>query len=151
MQRMAEAMRERLGKDQSASGGGGGGGGASQRELARTGRGRGAAAGAALARAEVSELAEAAQDSSAPRMRCVAPREARRSRGSRRWSSSAARPRLEGARADRVSESVRQLERQAHGLQDRQREEITEGVKASGAGSPQQRAEQIRRMGEKKD
>src|SRR5688500_15342644 len=37
MQRAAEAMRERLGQDQSArgGGGGGGGGGGSQRELAR--------------------------------------------------------------------------------------------------------------------
>jgi hypothetical protein len=45
---------------------------------------------------------------------------------------------------------VRQLERQASALQERQRQ-IAEQVRASAGGTPQQRADQIRRLMERKD
>src|SRR5215218_7917856 len=57
---------------------------------------------------------------------------------------------LEGARSDRVSQSVRQLEQQARALEERQRE-IAEQVRASGTGTPEQRGQQIQRLSERKD
>ena len=152
MQRLAEAMRERLGRDQSASaGGGGGGGGASQRELARQAEEEARRLERLSRERQSPELEQAAQQlqRAADAMRRAATGTPQQGQAALEQLGRAASG-LEGARSDRVSESVRQLERQARGLQDRQRE-IVEQVRASAGGTPQQREEQIRRLSERKD
>ena len=147
LQRLADAMRDRLGRD--ASGGAGGGGG-SQRELARQAE-EDARHLERLAREQRSpELAQAAQQlqQAADAMRKAASGSAAQGNQALEQLGRAANG-LEGARSARVSEGVRQLAQQAKGLEDRQRE-IADGVKAMGA-SGQQRAEQMRQLDEKKD
>ena len=150
MQRLAEQMRDRLGQDQSASGGGGGGG-ASQRELARQ------------AEEEARRLERLARERQSPELEQAAQQLQRAADAMRRAASGSpqqgkqaldelgrAASGLAGARSDRVSENVRQLERQARALEERQRE-IAEQVRASSNGTPQQRAEQARRIAQRKD
>lgn len=147
MQRLADAMRERLGRD--ASGGSGGGG--SQRELARQ------------AEEEARRLERLARERSSPdlsqaaqRLQQAADAMRRAATGSPAQGSAAleqlgrAASGLEGARSARVGENVRQLAQQAKALEDRQRE-IAAGVQAMAGESGEKRAEELRQLGERKD
>jgi hypothetical protein len=149
MQRLAEAMRERLGREQSASGGGGGG--ASQRELARQAEEE-ARRLERLAREKSSpELAQAAQQlqRAADAMRKAATGSPAQGAAALNQLGRAASG-LEGARSDRVGENVRQLAQRARAIENRQRE-IASEVKSAGAASAEQRAERLRQLTEKKD
>ena len=146
MQRLADAMRERLGTES-----GGGGGGASQRELARQAEEE-ARKLERLAREQRSpELAQAAQQlqQAADAMRKAAGGYPAQGNAALEQLGRAANG-LEGARTSRVSESVRQLAQQAQALEQRQRA-IAEGVKAMNDGSPAQRGERLRQLDVQKD
>jgi hypothetical protein len=150
MQRLAEQMRERLGQDQSASGGGGGAG-ASQRELARQAEEEARRLERLARERQQPELEQAAQQlqRAADAMRRAAAGSPQQGRDALDQLGRAASG-LEGARSDRASENVRQLERQASALEERQRR-IAEQVRSSAGGTPQQRVDRIRRIAEQKD
>jgi hypothetical protein len=150
MQRLAEQMRERLGQDQSASGGGGGGG-ASQRELARQAEEEARRLERLARERQQPELAQAAQQlqRAADAMRRAAAGSPQQGKDALDQLGRAASG-LEGARSDRASENVRQLERQASALQERQRQ-IADQVRASAGGTLQQRADRMRKIAEQKD
>ena len=164
-QRMAEQMRERLGQRQSSSGGASGsaagsasgsasgstGGGASQRELARQ------------AEEEARRLERLSREKQSPELADVAHQLQRAADAMRKAATGSSQQGqqaldqlgraangLEGARADRVSESVRQLARQARAAQERQKE-ITNEVKSATALPPEQRGDKLRQLTEKKD
>ena len=147
-QKLAEAMREKLGRQQ---GGGGGGGGGSQRELAKQAEEE-ARTLKRLAREQKSqELSDAAQQ-----MQQAADAMKRAATGSSAQGSAAleqlgrASRGLEGARSAAMTENVRKLSQQAKDLQDRE-QEIADGVKALGTAATDQRGEQVRKLAEKKD
>jgi hypothetical protein len=147
MQRLAEAMRERLGRESN----GGSGGGGSQRELARQAEEE-ARKLERLAREQSSpELAQAAQrlQQAADAMRKAAGGSSAQGNAALEQLGRAASG-LEGARSARVGDGVRQLAQQAQALEERQRE-IADGVKRLPAAADEQRAEQMRRLGEQKD
>ena len=147
VQKMAEALREKLGRQ---SGGGEGGGGA-QRELARQAEEE-ARRLERLAREQKSqEMSDAAQ-----RMQQAADAMKRAAAGSSAQGSAAleqlsrAANGLAGARSAAMSESVRKLAQQARALRDRQ-QEIADNVKGLATTPAEQRGEQIRKLSEKKD
>ncbi|HET7189909.1 MAG TPA: DUF4175 family protein, partial [Gemmatimonadaceae bacterium] len=146
MQRLADAMRERLGTES-----GGGGGGASQRELARQAEEE-ARKLERLSREQRSpELARAAQQlqQAADAMRKAASGSPAQGNAALEQLGRAANG-LEGARSSRVSESVRQLAQQAQALEQRQRA-IADGVKAMNDASPAQRGERLRQLDARKE
>lgn len=146
MQRMAEALRDRLGRPSSAGGGGG-----AQRELARQAEEE-ARRLERLARERNSrELSEAAR-----RLRDAAAAMRRAAGGSTSQGNAAleelkgAGRDLENARSARLSEGIRQLAQRARDLEARQ-EEIAEGVAALPGTQSEERAERMRRLDERKD
>ena len=146
MQRLADAMRERLGTES-----GGGGGGASQRELARQAEEEARKLERLSREQHSSELAQAAQQlqQAADAMRKAASGSPSQGNAALEQLGRAANG-LEGARSSRVSESVRQLAQQAQALEQRQRA-IAEGVKAMNDASPAQRGERLRQLDAQKD
>jgi hypothetical protein len=146
MQRMAEALRERLGRQAGAGGGGG-----SQRELARQTEEE-ARRLERLARERSSrELAEAAR-----RLRDAAAAMRRAAGGSTAQGNAALEELkdvgrdLETARSTRLSEGIRRLAERARELGTRQRE-IADGVAALPRTAGEERAERLRRLDERKD
>ena len=147
LQKLAQEMREKLGRESN----GGSGGGASQREMARQAQDE-ARRLERLAREQSSpELADAAKS-----MQQAADAMQKAASGSSGQGSAAveqlrkAASGLEGARLASINDGVRKLAQQAKDLQDRQRD-IADAVKQLGATQPDQRAEQIQRLGAKKD
>ena len=148
LQKMAEAMREKLGREQ---GGGGGGGGGSQRELAKKAEEE-ARRLERLAREQKSpQMAEAAQQmqQAADAMKRAATGSAAQGAAAMEQLARAANG-LEGARSAATTESVRKLAEQARALQDQQ-EAIADGVKQLGTASPDKRGEQIQALNQQKD
>ena len=148
MQKMAEAMREKLGREQ---GGGGGGGGGSQRELAKKAEEE-ARRLERLAREQKSpQMAEAAQQmqQAADAMKRAATGSAAQGAAAMEQLTRAANG-LENARSAAASESVRKLAEQAKELQDQQ-QSIADGVKQLATTAPDKRAEQIQRLNQQKD
>jgi hypothetical protein len=148
MQKMAEAMREKLGRDQSSGGGGGGG---SQRELAKKAEEE-AHRLERLAREQKSpQMAEAAQQmqQAADAMKRAATGSAAQGAAAMEQLTRAANG-LEGARSAAASESVKKLAEQAKELQEQQAA-IADGVKQLGNAPPEKRAEQIQKLNQQKD
>ena len=148
MQKMAEAMREKLGREQ---GGGGGGGGGSQRELAKKAEEE-ARRLERLAREQKSpQMAEAAQQmqQAADAMKRAATGSASQGAAAMEQLTRAANG-LENARSAAASEGVRKLAEQAKELQDQQ-QSIADGVKQLATTSPDKRSEQIQRLNQQKD
>ena len=149
MQRAAEELRSRAGQQ---SGGGGGGGGSGQRELARQ------------TEEEARRLERLSREQNAPQLAEAARRLQEAADAMRRAASGAtaqggsaldrlrtASRELENARTTRQSEGIRNLQRRAEEMGARQRE-IAQGVEAVGqSGGLADRAEQLRRLDEKKD
>ena len=147
VQKLAETMREKLGRQQGVGGGGGG----SQRELARQAEEE-ARKLERLAREQKSqELSDAAQQmqQAADAMKRAATGSSAQGSAALEQLSRASRG-LEGARSAAMTESVRKLSQQAKDIQDRE-QEIADGVKALGTGAAEQRGEQVRKLVEKKD
>ena len=148
MQKMAEAMREKLGREQ---GSGGGGGGGSQRELAKKAEEE-ARRLERLAREQKSpQMAEAAQQmqQAADAMKRAATGSAAQGAAAMEQLTRAANG-LENARSTAASESIRKLAEQAKELQDQQ-QSIADGVKQLATTAPDKRAEQIQRLNQQKD
>ncbi|CAN5763260.1 hypothetical protein BH11GEM2_BH11GEM2_28420 [soil metagenome] len=146
MQKLAEAMREKLGRAQ-----GGGGGGGSQRELAKQAEEE-ARRLERLAREQKSpQLAEAAQQ-----MQQAADAMKRAATGSAAQGAAAAEQLnraasgLENARSAAASDAVHKLAEQAKDLQDQQ-QSIAEGVKQLANAPPEKRGEQIQQLNQQKD
>ena len=151
MQRMADAMRDRMGQQ---SGGGGGGGGSSQRELARE------------AEEEARRLERLAREKQSPELADAARRLSEAAEAMRRAASGSANAQAQGsaaldrlrnatqkldnARSSGATQDVRDLERRAQELTQRQRD-IAAGVKELGAAQGADRIERQRRLGERKD
>jgi hypothetical protein len=147
-QKLAQALSEKLGKDQS---GGGGGGGGSQRDLAKQAEEE-ARRLERLAREQKSpEMSEAAQ-----RMQQAADAMKKAATGSSAQGSAAldelkrAASGVENARSNAVSAAVKKLADQAKDLQDRERD-IADGVKGLGSATGDARAKQVQELGAKKD
>lgn len=150
MQRMADAMRDRLGQQ----GGGGGGGGSSQRELARE------------AEEEARRLERLAREKNSPELAEAARRMQDAAEAMRRAASGSpnaqgqggtalerlrgATQKLENARAGSATQDVRELQRRAEELSQRQRE-IAEGVSELPGAPGTERGERMRRLSERKD
>jgi hypothetical protein len=150
MQRMADAMRDRLGQQ----GGGGGGGGSSQRELARE------------AEEEARRLERLAREKNSPDLAEAARRMQDAAEAMRRAASGSpnaqgqggtalerlrgATQKLENARAGRATQDVKELQRRAEELGQRQRE-IAQGVSELPGAPGTERGERIRRLSERKD
>ena len=150
MQRMADAMRDRLGQQ----GGGGGGGGSSQRELARE------------AEDEARRLERLAREKNSPELADAARRMQDAAEAMRRAASGSpnaqgqggtalerlrsATQKLENARAGSAAQDVKELQRRAEELGQRQRE-IAEGVSELPGASGTERGERMRRLSERKD
>ncbi|HSE51332.1 MAG TPA: DUF4175 family protein, partial [Gemmatimonadales bacterium] len=150
MQRMADAMRDRLGQQ----GGGGGGGGSSQRELARE------------AEEEARRLERLAREKNSPELADAARRMQDAAEAMRRAASGSpnaqgqggtalerlrsATQKLENARAGRAAQDVKELQRRAEELGQRQRE-IAEGVSELPTAQGTERGERMRRLSERKD
>jgi len=148
MQRMADAMRDRIGQQ------GGGGGGSSQRELAREAEEE-ARRLERLAREKNSpELAEAARrmQEAAEAMRRAAsgPPNASSQGGTALERLRGATQKLENARSSGASQGVKDLQRRAEELGERQKE-IAQGVSELPGTSGADRAERMRRLSERKD
>ena len=146
MQRMADALRERLGRESSAGGGGG-----AQRELAKQAEEE-ARRLERLSREQNSpELADAAQ-----KMQQAADAMKRAASGSASQGAAAldelkrATRGLEGTKTASTNKGIQQLADKAKDLEARQRE-IADGVAAMHGAAGEQRAEQQRRLAEKKD
>ncbi|MFN2326097.1 MAG: hypothetical protein ABR551_09460, partial [Gemmatimonadales bacterium] len=146
MQRMADALRDRMGRE-SGSGGGGG----SQRELARQAEEE-ARRLERLSREQNSpELAEAARQ-----MQQAADDMRRAASGNESQARSAldrlqrAADGLENARSQGMQEGIRDLERRARELQERQ-EEVRENVAGLPGATPADRNERIRRLDTRKE
>ena len=147
MQKLAEAMSEKLGRQQ----GGGGGGGGSQRELAKKAEEE-ARRLERLAREQKSpRMAEAAQQmqQAADAMKRAATGSAAQGAAAMEQLTRAANG-LEGARSAAASESVKKLADQAKELQEQQAA-IADGVKQLGTAPPGKRAEQIQKLNQQKD
>jgi len=152
MQRMADALRDRM--SQQAGGGGAGGGGSAQRELARQ------------AEAEARRLERLARERNSPELADAARRmqeaaEAMRKAASASPNSAAqggsaldrlrsASRNLENARTSRLSEGIRGLGRRAEELRARQ-SEIAQGVGELPQSSGADRAERLGRLEQRKD
>ncbi|HJR35419.1 MAG TPA: DUF4175 family protein [Gemmatimonadales bacterium] len=150
MQRMADAMRDRLGQQ----GGGGGGGGSSQRELARE------------AEEEARRLERLAREKNSPELADAARRMQDAAEAMRRAASGSpnaqgqggtalerlrsAAQKLENARAGSAAQDVKELQRRAEELGQRQRE-IAEGVNELPGAAGTERGERMRRLSERKD
>jgi hypothetical protein len=150
MQRMADALRDRLGQQ----GGGGGGGGSSQRELARE------------AEEEARRLERLAREKNSPELAEAARRMQDAAEAMRRAASGSpnaqgqggtalerlrgATQKLENARAGSATQDVRELQRRAEELGQRQRE-IAEGVSELPGAPGTERGERMRRLSERKD
>jgi hypothetical protein len=150
MQRMADAMRDRLGQQ----GGGGGGGGSSQRELARE------------AEEEARRLERLAREKNSPELADAARRMQDAAEAMRRAASGSpnaqgqgsaalerlrgATQKLENARAGSAAQDVKELQRRAEELGQRQRE-IAEGVAELPGAAGTERGERMRRLSERKD
>jgi uncharacterized protein DUF4175 len=148
MQRMADALRDRLGQN------GSGGGGSGQRDLARQ------------AEEEARRLERLAREQNSPELADAARRMQEAAEAMRRAASGApnsaaqggaaldrlkgATRDLENARTQRQAEGVRGLERRAQELAERQKE-IAEGVSQLPAQGAADRGERVSRLGEKKD
>ncbi|CAN5473587.1 hypothetical protein BH09GEM1_BH09GEM1_43020 [soil metagenome] len=148
MQKMAEAMREKLGREQS---GGGSGGGGSQRELAKKAEEE-ARRLERLAREQKSpQMAEAAQQmqQAADAMKRAATGSAAQGAAAMEQLARAANG-LENARSTAASESVKKVAEQAKALQDQQ-EAIADGVKQLANAPADQRGEQIQKLNQQKD
>jgi len=150
MQRMADAMRDRMGQQ----GGGGGGGGSSQRELAREAEQEGRRLERLAREKNSPELAEAAR-----RMQEAAEAMRRAASGTPNASSQGgtaldrlrgATQKLENARGSAASQGVKDLQRRAEELGERQKE-IAQGVSELPGTSGADRAERMRRLAERKD
>ena len=146
MQRMADALRERLGRESSAGGGGG-----AQRELAKQAEEE-ARRLERLSREQNSpELADAAQ-----KMQQAADAMKRAASGSASQGAAAldelkrVTRGLEGTKTASTKKGIQQLADKAKDLEARQRE-IAGGVSAMQGAAGDQRAEQQRRLAEKKD
>ena len=147
VQKLAEAMREKLGRQQ----GGGGGGGGSQRDLAKQAEEE-ARKLERLAREQRSqELSGAAQQmqQAADAMKRAATGSSAQGNAALEQLSRASRG-LEGARSAAMTENVHKLSQQAKDLLDRE-QEIADGVKALATAAADQRGEQVRKLTEKKD
>lgn len=147
MQRLAEAMRERLGQQSS----GGGGGGASQRELARQAEEE-ARRLERLAREQNSqELAQAAQQlqQAADAMRRAAAGQQTQGNAASEQLDRAARQ-IENTRAARTADDVRQLAEHAENLEERQ-QEIAAGVRAMQGTTGAQRQQRMSELAGQKD
>jgi hypothetical protein len=150
MQRMADELRNRMGQQNS----GGGGGGGQQRQLAREAEEE-ARRLERLARERNSpELADAARrlQEAADAMKRAAgdsPNSAQQG-GTALDKLRGATKELENARTAGQGEQVRELSRRAEELGKRQ-QEISQGVKEMAGTSGADRAERMRRLGERKD
>jgi hypothetical protein len=148
MQRMADALRDRMGQQ------GGGGGGGQQRQLAKE------------AEEEARRLERLAREHNSPELAQAARRMQEAADAMRRAAADSpnspsqggtaldrlkgASKDLENARTAGQSESVRDLQRRAEELGKRQRE-VAEGVKELSGASGADRPEKMRRLGERKD
>jgi len=146
MERMAEALRERMGRES-----GNGGGGGAQRDLARQAEEE-ARRLERLSREQNSpELADAARQ-----LQQAADAMRRAASGNSNQGQSAldrlqrATEGLETARSEGISQGIRDLERRARELGQRQ-EEIAGGVEALPGSAGADRQERIRRLDERKD
>lgn len=149
VQKLAQALGEKLGRQQ--AGGGGGGGGGSQRDLAKQAEEE-ARKLERLAREQKSqELSDAAQQmqQAADAMKRAATGSSAQGNAALEQLSRASRG-LEGARSAAMTENVRKLSQQAKNLEDRE-QEIADGVKALATAAADQRGEQVRKLTEKKD
>ena len=151
MQRMADAMRDRMGQQ---GGGGGGGGGSSQRELARE------------AEEEARRLERLAREKNSPELADAARKMQEAAEAMRRAASGTpnassqggtaldrlrgATQKLENARGSAASQGVKDLQRRAEELGERQKE-IAQGVSELPGTSGTDRAERTRRLSERKD
>ena len=145
LQRQAEAMRERMGRQ------GGGGGGGAQRDLARQAEEE-ARRLERLAREQQSpELQQAAQQMqrAADAMKQAASGSESQGKAAIEELNRAARG-IEDSRNAGIAQDVRQLAEQARALEERQRE-IAEGVKRAQGASGAPRTEQLRQLVEQKD
>jgi hypothetical protein len=150
MQRMADELRNRMGQQNS----GGGGGGGQQRQLARE------------AEEEARRLERLARERNSPELADAARRLQEAADAMKRASGDSpnsaqqggtaldklrgATKQLENARTAGQGEQVRELSRRAEELGRRQ-QEIALGVKEMGGTSGADRAERMRRLGERKD
>ena len=150
MQRMADELRNRMGQQNS----GGGGGGGQQRQLARE------------AEEEARRLERLARERNSPELADAARRLQEAADAMKRASGNSpnsaqqggtaldklrgATKELENARTAGQGEQVRELSRRAEELGKRQ-QEISQGVKEMAGTSGADRAERMRRLGERKD
>ena len=148
MQRMADALRDRMGQQS------GGGGGGQQRQLAKE------------AEEEAHRLERLARERNSPELAQAARRMQEAADAMRRAAADSpnspsqggtaldrlkgATKDLENARTAGQSESVRDLQRRAEELGNRQRE-VAEGVKELPGASGADKDEKMRRLGERKD
>ncbi len=148
MQRMADALRDRMGQQ------GGGGGGGQQRQLAKE------------AEEEAHRLERLARERNSPELAQAARRMQEAADAMRRAAADSpgsptqggtaldrlkgATRDLENARTAGQSESVRDLQRRAEELGNRQRE-VAQGVKELAGASGADKAEKMRRLSERKD
>lgn len=148
IQKLAEAMREKLGRDASSGAGGGGG---SQRELAKKAEEE-AHRLERLAREQKSpEMTEAAQrmQQAADAMKRAATGSSAQGAAAMEQLNRAARG-LEGARSAAAGEAVRKLAEQAKALQDQQKA-IAKSVKELGSAPLEKRGAQIQKLNQQKD
>jgi hypothetical protein len=150
MQRMADALRERLGQQS----GGGGGGGGQQRQLAQEAEEEARRLERLSRERNSPELAEAARQM---QQAADAMRRAASGNSGQPQQGNAALDRLrsatkglENARSAQLSEEVRDLQRRGEEMGARQRE-ISEGVGQLPKTSGTERTEQLRRLAERKD
>jgi hypothetical protein len=147
MQRMAQEMRERLGR----SSAGGGGGGSAQRELARQAEEEARRLERLSRERNDPQLAEAARrlQETAEAMRRAASGQNAEGNSALEALRRATRD-LEGSRANRLTEDIRGLQRRAEEMRERQRE-IADDVKGLAGAASDDRAEQERRLADRKD
>ena len=145
LQRQAEAMRDRMGRQA------GGGGGGAQRELARQ------------AEEEARRLERLAREQQSPEMQQAAQQMQRAADAMRRAASgsesqgnaaleelSRAAREIEDSRNENIARDVQRLAEQARDLQERQKE-VAEGVRRLQSATGAERANQMRQLGEQKD
>lgn len=147
LQRMADAMREKLGRE-----GGAGGGGGSQRDLAKQAEEE-ARRLERLAREQnnkdLMDAAQKMQQAADAMKRAAANGSAAQGSAAADQLKDAAKG-LENAQSSRVSDQVKRLADQAKDLQDRQNE-IAKDVKALGDAAPEQRGARIQKLNQQKD
>ncbi|MEP6619884.1 MAG: DUF4175 family protein [bacterium] len=147
LQRMAEALRDKLGKES-----GNGGGGGSQRDLAKQAEEE-ARRLERLAREQnnkdLMDAAQKMQQAADAMKRAAASGSAAQGSAAADQLKNAAKG-LENASASRVNDQVKRLADQAKDLQNRQGE-IAKDVKALGDATPDQRGAQIQKLNQAKD